>query len=730
MSTGSRQSGSKPRALQTLRELRLCGHHFLVCIIVGLTLLLGISPPAQAKEPPKPKPAKLKISGYGLLGNRELKRMLVTLELGGKKPEAFGPDFVEDAALILEARVKRDGYLEPQLTIQIRLADGRRETVQAAELLNTPLPRPLRITAVEFKIRKGVLYYYSDLQFEGLQTVPERQARAYFEATEILFHPHGARIYTPERLRRGLSSLTDVLDRQGYEEAKVEARQVIRSENTGAVSVRIQVEQGPKFIVRSVHEEFFYDGAAQPAETKVVFPNHPLSRLWLQDFTVGLKTNQYHHGYPDATVATSTLGQQLTNGQVQVDLQASIKSGPRVWIGAVDFKGEKKTSRTLMRRRARVKRGELLDRIRVEEGRARLAQLGVFDTVDLGYEPENEHLRGVRYTVKESKTLNLSLLFGWGSYELLRGGVEVQANNIWGEAHHARLRVIQSFKASSGDFLYTVPELVGRDIDLFVNGSGLRREEIDFTRVEYGGGVGLHKYFRPAATDLNVRYNYQILSALDFGSIQQVSSEGLTNPAVGSFILEVKHDRRDNPLYPRRGYKVFTTLETAARDFGGDANYQRIELAPSWYHPLGGGRYLTLSVSHGVDVSFGSPANNLPFNRRFFPGGENSIRGYQEGEASPKNAKGQILGAETYLLGTVQLEQALTPKWSVVVFSDNLGFAEHINHYPFDTGLFSVGVGIWWRTLIGPIRLEYGYNLNPRPDDPSGTLLFSLGFPF
>jgi outer membrane protein insertion porin family len=28
------------------------------------------------------------------------------------------------------------------------------------------------------------------------------------------------------------------------------------------------------------------------------------------------------------------------------------------------------------------------------------------------------------------------------------------------------------------------------------------------------------------------------------------------------------------------------------------------------------------------------------------------------------------------------------------------------------------------------VRLEYGYNLNPRPGDPTGTLLFSLGFPF
>jgi len=32
--------------------------------------------------------------------------------------------------------------------------------------------------------------------------------------------------------------------------------------------------------------------------------------------------------------------------------------------------------------------------------------------------------------------------------------------------------------------------------------------------------------------------------------------------------------------------------------------------------------------------------------------------------------------------------------------------------------------------LIGPIRLEYGHNLNPRAGDPQGTWQLSIGNPF
>jgi outer membrane protein assembly factor BamA len=690
-------------------------------------LLIAASTAGGATNSAPSHPARLKISGYGFLGDRELKRTLITLETTNK-PAFFSANFVEDASLILTARIQRDGYLNPQITALLTLEDGHRLRVMSEELLENPLPQALRIKLVEFKIRKGVLFYYEHLSFDGLETMTEKQASSYFIQSGTLFRLKRYQIYTPERLQHGLNSLTDVLARQGYQEATARTNLLTRDDRTGAVTLHIHVHQGIKSVVRLVIEDVFYGKATQPAETRTLVLNRPYSELWEQDFIQSLRTNQYHRGYPDTTVEIKTLERQMQTNSLVLELEAEVKCGEQVRIAAVEFNGEKKTSKRLLARRVKVERGELLDPVRTEEGRYRLAQLGAFDSVDLRYQAVDEHVRKVIYQVNEGKRFRVSLLFGYGSYELLRGGVEAQLNNIWGLAHVATLRAIQSFKSSSGDFNYTIPELVGRDVDLFVNGMGLRREEVSFTRLEYGGGLGVHKMFKPLATDVSSRYNYQILNALD--TFPAIATEGLTNPAVGSFITEIKLDRRDNPLYPRRGYKIFATFESATREIGGDANFQRIELAPAWHFYLGGGRSLAFGGSHGVDVPFGSPANNLPFNRRFFPGGDNSIRGYNEGEASPRDARGKLVGAETYTLGTVEFEQALTPKWSLVVFSDNLGLARRIDNYPFDYGLFSAGIGLRWRTIVGPVRLEYGRNINPRLDDPSGALHFSIGFPF
>jgi outer membrane protein insertion porin family len=659
----------------------------------------------------------------------------------------------------------------------MELSDGKVREFNAIDLMDNPLPRELRIRKVRFHIRKGRLYHYDELQFEGLKSITEKEARSYFVETGFLLHLRGTRIFTPEKLRRGMANLEDAFQRKGYESVKVTASPLIASSEplppnlstntsgfqaegsltnlvtidpkTGAARVRITVQQGPKSIVRSVREEIYYEQEAEARQTRTVQPNQPYSKLWAQDFIQSLKTNQFHRGYPDTEVELKPLKREPEGNRIFVDLLATVKSGPQVHIGNIEFRGEKRTRPALMARRVRIKRGDLLDRIKVEEGRSRLALLGIFDTVSLTYaEPpstnhanaaeahpaekaaptQEQHTRDVIYSVKEAKIIDVSLLFGYGSYELLRGGFEIEQRNIWGLAHHTRLKAVQSFKASSGEFVYTIPEMLGRDFDLFFNASALRREEVSFIREEYGGGAGVHKFFKAAATDLTVRYNYQILNAADVP--RGVAVEGITNSNVGAIITEIKHDRRDNPLYPRKGYKVFSTLELASEYLAGDVNYQRLEISPSWHQPLGGGRYFNLGVSHGVILTIGSTAEDLPFNKRFFPGGENSIRGYQEGEASPRNAEGKSIGAETYTLGTVEFEQSLTPRWSLVVFSDSLGFALRSGNYPFDTGLFSVGGGLRWRTIIGPVRVEYGYNLNPRPRDPVGTLHFSLGFPF
>ncbi|MEO6035963.1 MAG: BamA/TamA family outer membrane protein [Verrucomicrobiota bacterium] len=696
---------------------------------VSVAALACLFSGAAIAETNEAKQATFKVSGYGLLGDFELKRLIKTFDEKGKHREYFDANFIEDSALILISRVKRDGYLKPKVTTLLTLQDGQEQTYEWREIIAEPLPRPTLASRVEFKIEEGVFYFFDEIIFEGLEGEEQENARAFFVGRGALVKFKNSRAFTPSRLDRGVSSLAEILARKGYDQVEVTTEDFVQNDETGAVHVKIKVNRGPKFLVRSIQQEMFYGSNTQPAEVTSVVTNLIFSKIWQQDFAQSLRATNYHLGYPDTTVEIDTAKRESTNGMVFVDIVARVRSGEKIKMRAVSFSfsGTGRTKEAVLRRRVRLKKNRSLDRIQAENGRYRLARLGVFDSVGVRYDQIDEHTRDVIYDLKEGKEVDVSMLVGFGSYELLRIGFEVNQYNIFGRAHRARLRVAQSFKSSSADYLYTMPELIGEDLDVFFNAFGLRREETSFTREEYGGGAGLRKFFKPISADFGVRYTYQILNAVETRLAEQV---GLAKAAVGSVTFDLKRDKRDNPLYPREGYRLAGSIETASKFLAGDVDFERLELSGSFHHPVTKTSWLHLGLSHGAVFTQGNPRDELPFNKRFFHGGENSVRGYQEGEAAPRNPHGKVVGAETYLTGNVEIEQALTEKWSLVAFSDSIGFAKSVSDYPFNETLFSVGGGLRWRTVIGPVRLEYGHNLNPRQHDPSGTVHFSVGFPF
>ncbi len=672
-------------------------------------------------------PAKVSVKGYGLFGNIELKGVVQLLERPGEKPKAFEANFVEDAVLILFSRLGRDGYLHPRVKATIDTVDGEQQTYIWMDPVGVTLPRPLGAKKVQFEIEKGVRFYYEEIHFDGVNAISLRDAAHFFIETDALIKLKENRVYTPEKLRSSLRNLETGLERLGYESASAQATNLVVNTNTGAVNVDIIVTEGPQSMVRSIRTEMFGAETNVPSASATTQTNVIFSRLWEQDYRQLLKREQFREGHADARVEMEQEARDLEGKTNYVDIVAKVWPGPVLKVDGVKFEGQKKASTNMMARRVQIAKGDLLNPLKAEQGRYRLARLGIFDTVDLRYDKVDEESRDVIYSVKEGKRMNFSLLAGYGSYEQLRGGFEWEQYDLWGLAHHSRLRAVQSFKSSSADYTYTVPDFLGHDIDGFLNASGLIRDEPAFTRKEFGGGAGVSRNFRSINTDASARYSYQVLSA----TRRDIPPEfGLSEATVSSFIFDLRHDRRDNPLTPHEGYKVFATFEVASDALGGDANFERMETSFSFHQPVGNLRWVHFGVSHGFVLTPNSAAVDLPVNRRFFPGGDSSIRGYQFGEAAPRDANGDLVGAETYTLGNVEFEQGLTRNFSLVVFFDALGEATRIESYPFDEGLYSAGLGIRWKTIIGPVRIEYGRNINPRREDPEGTLQIAIGFPF
>lgn len=693
--------------------------------LLAAVLALATTPVRSAETAPH---AEFHVAGLGWPDNRLAHDTLQVL-LGGKARATFDANNIEDAALVLFSQQTDEGYLKAAITVDLKLPDGRTASYPLDARLEHPLPRPLEAVDVTLRVERGVRFVLQEVAFDGLRALPEPEARSFFVGESPLITSAADRLYSPGRLARSVANLETELKRHGYAEAQVETDQLQVDEATGATRVRVVVREGPLWQVTSLQLEVA-GGADSPPDFTTSRIGVPWTNQWRQDTQAALRRWYYERGYPDVQVRVNPVAAPAADGRRDVTVTAAIVSGPQVRIGQVRFKGNTHTREKVMRELVSSRPGDLLDPTKLDDGLSRLSRLGVFNQLALGYEPPDGELRDVIYDVKEGRRQEVNLLAGYGSYEQLRGGIEWRHYNLFGRAHSSDLQLVQSMKSSQGTYTYTVPELFGTTVDGTARIFGLRREELAFERQEYGASATLLWPLPAWGATLTTGYTYQNLDSSDNELATRNFDESDTKAS--SIDLGFVKDKRDSSLQPHRGYKVALRIEAASKALGGEVDYQQVIFSSSWHKNWGRSRWIHVGLSQGVVLTLGAPEGSQPpVNVLFYPGGDGSIRGYQNDEAAPRNPiTGEFVGAKTYTQFNFELEQAVTRKWTVVAFFDAVGTAVRLEDYPFSEKLYSAGLGLRYNTVIGPIRLEYGHNLNPRPLDPSGTLLFSIGYPF
>ena len=245
----------------------------------------------------------------------------------------------------------------------------------------------------------------------------------------------------------------------------------------------------------------------------------------------------------------------------------------------------------------------------------------------------------------------------------------------------------------------------------------------------------------------------------------------LSSPTrVGSPIFTYVRNRRDNDLETTRGSYTSVEGAVAASRFGSEANFSKMLIKNSTYYSFGRNpvtdrRFVfARSTTVGVENPFGStvildPTQSaatgeslIPLPERFFSGGGNSLRGFGLNQAGPRDPiTGFPVGGSAVFVNNVELR---FPSVSLPYEHDQIGFSVFHDignvfarpqemlpsigrwHQPHPDVCFqqpaygqlsacnynyvshSIGVGVGYKTPIGPLRFDFGYNLNP-PAFPS-----------
>ena len=118
---------------------------------------------------------------------------------------------------------------------------------------------------------------------------------------------------------------------------------------------------------------------------------------------------------------------------------------------------------------------------------------------------------------------------------------------------------------------------------------------------------------------------------------------------------------------------------------------------------------------------------------RFFNGGAQSVRSFQERSMGFRDpSSGYAIGGEFYSVFNIEYDIPIgsLDGLSVVPFADAGNLLLDSGDAGLDDMRYAVGLGIRYRTPIGPLRVEYGYNPDWRPGEPQGTFHVGFGFAY
>ena len=207
---------------------------------------------------------------------------------------------------------------------------------------------------------------------------------------------------------------------------------------------------------------------------------------------------------------------------------------------------------------------------------------------------------------------------------------------------------------------------------------------------------------------LSADYDYE-----RFNVGEDADSSRLLQPAIA-----FDHKFADLEVYPNRGRRFGIELRGAADWLGSTTTFAQIRSWARWIRAVGNGRVI---VRGTAGFTYKSEFDELPPSVRFFAGGDESIRGFDYESLGPTDDEGNVIGGSHLLTGSIEYEHRLRGNIFGAAFVDAGNAFDNFNVRP-EVG---AGLGIKWRSPIGPVRAYVGFPVSD--SDRSARFHLRLG---
>jgi outer membrane protein insertion porin family len=638
------------------------------------------------------------------VGNKKASAAELQEKIDLKLGNVYNPVDVQRARERMKDFYEDEGYFEVQITPDIeKFADG---DVKVVFTINEG--RQMKIERIAIRGNKGL----TDKQVKEAMATQERQ---YYILRGTVQR---------QRLEDDIERILGLYNDHGFIQARVESHDVTIDREKARVTINIVVVEGAQHLVSGVA----LTGVTLLPESELLRQiklkaGDVFSRGKLRESVKSIEELYSNVGRASAEINPRI--EQLPNNRIGITFE--VNEGPTVYVERINIAGNVRSQDKILRREFQMAEGDIFTLRKLQRSRQRLVNLGYFEKVDVTTAPGSDRTKiMVNVDVTERPTGVFSIGGGYSSQDSILGTIDLSQNNFLGRGWQMSVRLRVGGQTQQGIISFTEPWLFDRPLSAGFDLFNVRRQFTEYDYDQLGGAVRLsHPFEEYWRWNVLYRLSNDEISDIESGASQELKDEegtSVTSVVQGA----VTRDSRDNFQAPTRGGTV--SLITDVAGLGGDSRFVKTVASVAHYQPIWFGHILSGRIEGAY--GFGWGGEELPLFERFYLGGSNSIRSYKSREISPTDETGERIGGTSSVLGNVEYIVPLPFNIRAALFFD-VG-----NVYGFDTKFdltdlrMAIGGGLRWLSPFGPIRVDYGFNPNPRSGDRSGAFNFSVGSPF
>jgi len=526
--------------------------------------------------------------------------------------------------------------------------------------------------------------------------------------------------YNRHHLAREIKKLENYYTLHGFLDVKITDSLSMGPQNE--VTLFIHVEEGKEYYLKEIN-----------LSGNTVFSDQEY--LELIEYQVGSSFNVFKirenlmemisiyrdNGYPLINIQDSEIVDD------SVSLFIEVNEGPKLNIGRINITGTEQVPSDIIQREIIIHSGDVFNYSNIEESKRRLYETSLFNsvnirmgtvdtsaaTIDLDVEVIPAKFRGfdMNLGVKQGfadeaenadPVLSIGLSGSWYHNNLFdrsrRLRIQTKINSIY-----PAIFIPQQFKM---DLFYVEPWIFKLRVPLTINPFlwYIDNSRTGFKNNAFGlRAIMTYRWFR--------RLKIQSLAEWSISNSQGTPTDSEDKYELARKIgMKLIWDERDNYFYPQRGFKLVVEPGLVGYFLGGENNYIQLKSSFSSYWNI----FSRLVFAHNINLAMAVQRDtdvDIPYEKRFFLGGNSSVRGYEQQALGPRillNGELVPAGGNVRYYTNFELRFPIYGYFGGEVFFDAGNIWSDLSAAKIAEVFAAVGFGLTIDTPIGPARIDYG----------------------